>query len=64
MKPHGIKIKTKKVTVSANVEEVAVKHLEMLGINVRALIVKTLEEAAGHYVCPVCDSLLKPKRKN
>ena len=63
MRPHGIEITPKRVPVGATVDEVIVKRLEMLGIDVRELIKATLKEAAGYYVCPTCQSLLRPKRK-
>jgi hypothetical protein len=63
VRPHGIKITPKRLPVSATVDEVVVKRLEMLGIDIKELIKATLTEAAGHYVCPTCGSLLRPKRK-
>jgi len=63
MKPHGIKITPKRVPVSAVVDEVVVKRLEMLGIDVKELIRYTLTDASGYFVCPCCGGLLKPKKK-
>lgn len=53
--------KQKRVLVSTMVDSSVKLRLEALGIDVKRAIEHYLNEAVGHYVCPTCGALLKPK---
>jgi hypothetical protein len=55
--------KPRKVHVGAGVDPLVVKRLETLGIDIPSAIAQFLNETAGHYVCPTCNSLLKSLHK-
>ena len=55
--------KRKKAHVGAGVDPLVVKRLETLGIDIPRAIEHFLNETAGHYVCPTCNSLLKSLHK-
>lgn len=47
-------------TVSARIDEPVKQKLEMLGMNIPALIEELLNNVAEHEKCPCCGRIVKP----